>query len=324
MDKILKIKLLSFVVCVFFCFNTHGQNVCVGKIIYEPVNGSSAVFGLQSGSNSYFLTINSHQIEYNDKLIIEDTEYFIGDNVVITGAVTVKQSVNFWDYLELEIETIEKLSSNQDIQYFLGTYEMQTDCTNPWWIGDNVTLRIVEETDPNAAFDFRLHFSGKVGRAGINSSVLNDKFVIEQWEYYESGNISEYISGEGYEKNDSIFINLKHYDYDQWREDEPSLVLSKDCHCKGKKISSVNVLYSLPDDETKIYFDVTNQLIVLDETLQNQSFTLELVDMQGKVILKKTNVDSSINVANISNGVYLYRLLQNGQAIHYDKILKTN
>ena len=322
MDKMLKIKLLSFVVCVLICFNTHGQNICIGKIMYKHVyNTSDAVLGLQSGFNEYFLTINSHRIEYNDKLIIEDTEYFVGDNVIITGAVTIKPPLGFGDYLELEIETIEKLSSNRDIQYFLGTYEIQIDCTNPWWIGDKATLSIIEETDTNAAFDFRLLFIGQPGSREFSSYVLKDNlFVIGEWGYYESGEISGYISGEGYKKNDSIFINLKQYDYDRWMD--KSLVLSKDCHCKGKemKLSDIN---SQTKSDNKVYFDATNQLIIIDETLKDQGVTFELTDIQGKAIFRKATVaDNFINVADLPNGVYLYRLLQGNQTAYSGKIIK--
>ena len=64
---------------------------------------------------------------------------------------------------------------------------------------------------------------------------------------------------------------------------------------------------------------------MLDETLLHQSLTFELVDTQGKVILRKTQLsDTSINIANLLNGMYLYRLLQDNQVICSGKIVKNH
>jgi len=74
----------------------------------------------------------------------------------------------------------------------------------------------------------------------------------------------------------------------------------------------------------KVYYDATKQIIVINETLQNQSLTFELVNMQGQAVLRKTNIDNStfISVANLPSEVYLYRLLQNNQIIYSGKIIK--
>ncbi|MDR2970790.1 MAG: T9SS type A sorting domain-containing protein [Bacteroidales bacterium] len=77
---------------------------------------------------------------------------------------------------------------------------------------------------------------------------------------------------------------------------------------------------SLPFDNNKVYYDAANQVIVIDKTLQSQSLTLELYDMQGKVILKK-DAGNTISVAHLSNGVYLYRLLENNRMIYSGKIV---
>jgi len=89
---------------------------------------------------------------------------------------------------------------------------------------------------------------------------------------------------------------------------------------KGTNIETVSF------SNNKVCYDAEKQVIVIDETLQNQSFTLELVNMQGKVILKKTNIgnSSSISIANLLGGVYLYRLTQNGKIICTGKILKND
>ena len=81
---------------------------------------------------------------------------------------------------------------------------------------------------------------------------------------------------------------------------------------------------SLSFDNNKVYYNAVNQFIVIDETLQNQSLTLELYDVQGKVILRKTDAGNGVSVANLPNGVYLYRVLENNQATYSGKILKNN
>jgi hypothetical protein len=78
---------------------------------------------------------------------------------------------------------------------------------------------------------------------------------------------------------------------------------------------------TLPFDN-KVYYDATNQVIVIDKTLQNQFSTLELYDMQGKVILRKTDAGNTISIANLPSGVYLYRLSQNNRAICSGKVVK--
>jgi len=126
-------RFLIIFIAAFVCANTYGQNICAGKIIcaFDPTETSNAVFGLQAGSNYYILSINSHLTRWGEKLIIEDTEYFLDDRVVITGTTNIKQYINsegYWrEYLELEIETIEKLSPDRNIQQYLGTYEVQED-----------------------------------------------------------------------------------------------------------------------------------------------------------------------------------------------------
>jgi len=87
-----------------------------------------------------------------------------------------------------------------------------------------------------------------------------------------------------------------------------------------KKLSSS--LESLSSNKNKIYVDAIKQVIVIDETLQNQSLTFELVDLQGNIIWEETNVGKSISVANLPGGIYLCRIWQNGRIIYSDKILR--
>ena len=180
------------------CLNTYGQDPYIGKII-EMSNPCTtdpclpcSVLWLETPSRNYVLSFNS-QWFCGKPLIVDNTEYFIDDEVEITGTVTAHQDVFMKEYFVLEIETIKKKTSN------------------------------------------------------INSVSFNNK----------------------------------------------------------------------------VYYDETKQVIVIDETLQNQSFiTFELINMQGNTILKKSSISESINIANLPSGIYLCRILQNGRIIYSDKIVK--
>ena len=202
----------------------------------------------------------------------------------------------------------------QNIQRFLGTYHLEGMCKNMLQEGDvfpdERDVIITEGIESDLLINI-----GASANADFKTFISGDSLYIpvQWWDNFDETQAS--FQGKGKIENDSLFL---HYGVG-------GTFGVFECECKGKKTSSASVLYPLPNDETKIYFNVTNQLIVLNETLQHQFLTFELIDTQGKIVLKKTNVDnSSINVANIPNGVYFYRLLQNRQAIYFGKILKAN
>jgi len=156
------------------------------------------VFGLETTTNNFVLTMDSNWIWSNNKLFVENVEYFLDDEVEITGTTTTKQDINSNEYTELEIKTIKKLTLNVE---------------------------------------------------------------------------------------------------------------------------------SVSFSNNEVYYDATKQVIVIDEILQNKSITFELVDIQGKVILRRrigVGNNSSICVANLSDGIYLYRLLQKSQTLCAGKIIKNN
>jgi len=139
----------------------------------------------------------------------------------------------------------------------------------------------------------------------INSNwICNNKIIVDEIEYLEGDEVE--IVG-------TIMV---------WRDMHLEEYFTLEIETI-KKLTSSNI-ETLSSNNNKVYFDATNQIIRIDETLQNQSFTLELINIQGKVILK-TNIDNhSVNIANLPNGVYLYRLLQNNQTIYFGNILKNN
>ena len=193
-----------FFISALMCLNIYGQSTYSGKIIYisnpcqtEPCM-PGIVFGLETTTNNFVLTMDSNWIWSNNKLFVENVEYFLDDEVEITGTTTTKQDINSNEYTELEIKTIKKLTLNVE---------------------------------------------------------------------------------------------------------------------------------SVSFSNNEVYYDATKQVIVIDEILQNKSITFELVDIQGKVILRRrigVGNNSSICVANLSDGIYLYRLLQKSQTLCAGKIIKNN
>jgi len=203
----------------------------------------------------------------------------------------------------------------QDIQHFLGTYHLKGVCKDMLQ-EENI---FPDERDviitKGIESDLLINIGASVGFNDFKAFISEDSLSvpIQWWDNFDETQAA--LQGKGKIENNSLFLYYK-----TW-----GTFGAFECECKGKKTSSTSVLYPLPANENKVYFDIKNQLIVLDETLQHQSLTFELIDTQGKIVFIKKNVDSSsINVANISNGVYIYRLLQKGQTICFGKILKTN
>ena len=92
-----------------------GEQTLVGKIINvgmpswdvdHPSNGAM-VLGLETSNGNYMITINSQWI-VADKIIFDGTEYFEGDEVEITGTVSVHLDQFSEEYFVLEIKTIKK------------------------------------------------------------------------------------------------------------------------------------------------------------------------------------------------------------------------
>jgi len=209
--------------------------------------------------------------------------------------------------------------SAQEIKKFLGEYEIKADCilirddeTFPEGGYENYKIKVEESPDEDANIQF---FLGKHGVNGnVKATILNQQEfkILEDQHIVGTGFRSFYLNGSGNIKTDSIFM--------QYRIVDESNVVQQ-CDCIGKKLGSSGIS-SLGANKYKVYIDEKKQVIVLDETLQNQSLTFELINLQGNTIWKKTNTGESISIANLPSGIYLCRILQNGQVIYSDKIIK--
>ena len=194
-------RLSSFFISVFILLsiNLYGQDIYIGKIIYMPNPCQTEpclpgmVFGLETTSNNYVLTINSNWIWSNNKLIVYDIEYLIDDEVEITGITTSKQDINSKEYIELEIDAIKKWTTNIKSLFF---------------------------------------------------------------------------------------------------------------------------------DSEKIYYNPLTQEITIEKPIQPQFLTLELYDMLGKMILRKTDVGNTVSIANLHQGVYVYRLLEDNRVVGVGKVVR--
>jgi len=185
-------RFLIIFMVAFMCENTYGQNICAGKIIGrgDPEDPYGAVFGLKTYLDRYILTINSERISYNDEgLIIGDTKYFCDEEVVITGTTSIRENPNwtedYKEYLELEIETIEKLSPDRNIQQFPGTYEIiHVDCIESHWLEGCTSIEIQKITgNSTGAVDIMADFHGQfMYMGGFYATVLNDNsFSFDDW-----------------------------------------------------------------------------------------------------------------------------------------------
>ena len=135
--------------------------------------------------------------------------------------------------------------------------------------------------------------------------ICDDKIVVNGIEYFIDDEVE--ITGTITTKQD---INSNEY---------------TELEIKSIKKLPLSNIETLSFDNKKVYYDAIKQVIVIDKTLLTQSLTFELVDIQGKVILRKIDIrDSSVSIANLLNGVYLYRLIQKEKIIYTGKILKNN
>ena len=110
------------------CLNIYGQDTYSGKIIGmgNPCPPSEypcmpcIVLWLETTSNNYVLSFNSHWI-CDDKIVVDGIEYFIDDEVEITGTVSTHIDMHSEEYFNLEIESIKNLSidliSNRIVMY---------------------------------------------------------------------------------------------------------------------------------------------------------------------------------------------------------------
>jgi len=295
--------------------NTYGQNTYTG-VIHDigDIKNKNAYFTLMTFSGTYILTLNSLPISTTiANLIVDDIVYFLGDIVTITGTTSKRQGIFFEEDYELEIKTIEKSSLTQNIQPFLGTYTVEMVCNTN---GNNTQRKneIILRGWQGRLFFYMRDYSTQYYDV-FEVFTLEDSLYIPIQYLITTTSEFHLLTGKGKIDNDSIFLSTIFHIY-SITDTLPKHI--EVCECKGKrKEVGISPIESIPN---KVYYNAVKQELVI-ENLQNQSLTLELYDIQGRIILR-TDANNPISIAHLSNGVYVYRLLENKQVIGKGKVVK--
>jgi len=174
----------------------------IGSIAFSGSSLYPCCF-LQTVSDSYKLTLNHNLIGNN--MIVDGIEYFADDIVKITGIVKPSYEGSISDF-DLEIETIKKWTTGQNIQRFLGEYNLKGIWKVSMPFQDELTWESNVIITTGTESDLLIQGIGFVYSA-FKAFVLDDDFFIPGqlgdtvWYYAES------LIGQGKIKNDSLFIN---------------------------------------------------------------------------------------------------------------------
>jgi len=332
MKNRLKIKLVVFFIPMFMCLNIYGQlDYRVGKIIYMPKPcdtvfcTSGMVYGLKINSrDSVFLTINRQLICSDEKLTVCDTTYNVNDVVLLESDFflkgcdgTIYSTFSSFDttmYPIFDIIKISKFSlTNWNIQGFLGAYSITAMCDAhhaPYPFPENRTFIIEKGIDS----DLLIYFSNL---GIVRAFVTNDRSFVIPCQVLNFWLGSEnFLWGKGVIRNDSICLSYVYGSIATFPPyNDQGIFWCDNCN------QNTNIVL-LSANQNKVYYNSITQTIIIDEGLQNQSLTLVLYDIQGKILLREINVSNSINIAHLPQGVYVYRLLQDNQIIYRGKVLK--
>jgi hypothetical protein len=166
-----------------------GQQTLVGKIIYVGVpswdidhpSPGALVLGLETSNGEYMITFNS-KWHLDDKLIIENNVYLVGNEVEITGEVTIRQDVNSNEKKIIDIETIRKINEQNT---YVGqiVWEWNPSCRPPVFPScpsDESEVLSLEIVVDDYILPLVLSF---------DSHLLTEKFTIEGIEYFVNDNV---------------------------------------------------------------------------------------------------------------------------------------
>lgn len=86
---------------------------------------------------------------------------------------------------------------------------------------------------------------------------------------------------------------------------------------------NISLIKQTETNKTVVYF-ITPELLRVETELSCPSCTFELLDLNGKLLVKE-NIDikdNTINVSQFSNGLYIFRLSRNSEVSFIGKIIK--
>ncbi len=219
-------------------------------------------------------------------------------------------------FVVLSLLTVTFNLSSQNVQQFLKDYKVEAACTRETSSGISdqqpvsFEIKMVDDESLGLLIVFTTRGIHNI-YAPVNFTILDDQHFDIFEQSLPGPNFATEISGDGIIKGDSIFM--------QYGTKMNNVTYQ--CDCRGKKITLSDVS-SLKANKYNVYVDAAKQQIVLDEALQNKSLIVELISLQGSIILQQMNTGESVNISTLSSGAYLLRIFQEGQVIYWGKILK--
>lgn len=79
---------------------------------------------------------------------------------------------------------------------------------------------------------------------------------------------------------------------------------------------------NLNQENIKVYPNPTSEFLFFDFKEKNEAYSLVLYDLSGKMVLKETIYNNSLNVAEVSSGVHLYYVYKKSELVAMGKVLK--
>ena len=177
---------------------------------------------------------------------------------------------------------------------------------------ENSTIVIEKDT----VSDLLISGFGGTVRAFIlndNSFVIPEQIIATLLHYH----IQSAFSGNGIIRSDSICLSY----ISGHRVAIPPYSDMGIYSCDNCKAGSSNAISLSTTKQKQIYYNAEKQEIVIEESLQNQSLTLELYDILGKMLSSIVDANT-VSIIHLPNGVYVYRLLENNKVISSGKIVK--
>jgi hypothetical protein len=96
-----------------------------------------------------------------------------------------------------------------------------------------------------------------------------------------------------------------------------------------RKVSNVSSItgveqWAVNSEQLSVYPNPATDVLNVECLLVNEKSTLEITDMLGNTIYHSTfsTQHNTINISNLSEGMYLLRVLQNGNAVYTTKVIK--
>jgi len=268
----------------------------------ENIFGSN---GLVSNTHNYYWTISDILVEenyieflYNNKLLVEETQYNLGN--VVQNQKTYAYDTN--DNLISTTTTSNEGDLENKSEY---TYDSE----------NNVTLSLMSKWNTGIE-DWEMKY-----KTEYEFDLQNNKTISIQsdWDPQKNMWVYTYKSAYSYDNTygiidliiphqlDGLFIHklteidYYYYDHEEWNEQEERIYYYKDVTTTGIIHSETNVL--------TVYPNPANDRVVFTNKTSDAA-TLELFNQQGSLVYNNTIVmNQPVYVESLVQGIYFYRIL---------------